>query len=205
MPLNDPSIMEDPKRDTKTGKFVKGNSSNLKFETAEDFLDEAYAYLAETEANPVKVNSTEIIKGKPVHFKAEKNKIPTMLGLSTYLEVSYNALCMWVRGDGPAHMEEPANLIRDIIRTKQIELGASGAVNPAFAQRLLGLAEKVENQVTEVAKPENQQQPDDVPNLVHPDAPIQDQLSETPLLFSKRQIDAGVPYPMKTINAEPSE
>lgn len=188
-----------------TGQFAKGNMLGVKYKTEEAFLEKAQEYLEWAANTPIEMECTELVNGKPVHYKSRKNRLPTLIGLQVHLGISDAQLQRWLNGTACPHLYDAANMIRDVIRTAQLELGASGAVNSAFTAKIANLVERSETTVTDNSNPENQIDPLDIPNLVHPDAPLEDQLSDTPLLFSKCQIDGGVPYPMKVINAEPNE
>ncbi|PHR25057.1 MAG: hypothetical protein COA37_04840 [Hoeflea sp.] len=177
--------------------------NSAKFRTGEELLDKVVEYLDWCCENPIILQEQNGYKDKVIRYDIEKHRIPSQSGFCEFCGISVHTFQTWIRGTRNEDLQEAANRAADMFRNRQIELGAAGAVVPVFAVRMAGLVEKQELQHTlETANRANQVDPDDIPNLVHPDAPIEDQLAENPLLFSKRQLDAGVPYPRKTIELQ---
>lgn len=185
--------------DESLGWFLEDNNTGAKFKTAEQFLKVALGYIEWCANNPKETHKTELVRGKPVHFKERSERMPTMGGLQIYLGVSHVTMQNWIHGRTCPYLQEPLETMRLMIATKQAELAAANKINPQFTARFMGLADHRETKVTSIAPPAPKMDPLDVVDKMHPDAPLADQLSDTPLLFSQRQIDAGVPYPMITI------
>jgi len=188
------------------GHFIKGNTLGpgepRMFETPEDVIASVAEYLEWCEDNPFEVLETGTFKDGSFEYTSRKTRIPSQSGYGLWLGRHPDILMRWANGWFSKTIQEGAVTGREMIRTRQIELGAAGILNPMFTARVAGLAEKSEIQMQANMGPPPGSKVDDcdVPNLVHPDAPIEHQLSDAPLLFSQRQLDAGVPYPMKTID-----
>lgn len=192
-----------PNQCSNTGTFLDGNQAHAKYKTAEEFLEHALGYIEWCANNPKETHKTELVRGKPFHYKVKAERMPTMGGLQIYLGVSHMTMHNWIHGKKSPHLKEPLETMRGIIATKQAELAAANAVNAQFVGRFMGLVDHKETKVTSTTIDAPKLDALDVVDKIHPDAPIEDQLSDKPLLFSQRQIDAGIAYPSKTIDVTP--
>lgn len=149
--------------------------------TSEVILEKLAAYLAFCDANP-------LVFGK--------EKRPLIPNLSRFFEHSGIQSMTFYKIEKDPRRYPAIQQVRESLRARQIEGGAAGFFQATIATRLAGLTDKSE-QVVHTPAPAPQVNPLDVPNCIHPDDP--DPLAPDRLLFSQRQIDAGVPYPMKVI------
>lgn len=193
--------LENPER-AADGTFKPGHSFALGAKgprilpTPQDVLDAGEDYLNHCIANPLLVERTKLHDGKVVTYTEKTTRIPTLTGFAVFVGCSAESFRKWTLH----HNEEyaaAAMAVREAILGNQLELGAARVTDPAFTARLAGLADKSEQAVT-LTPVANSVDPLDVPNCVHPHDP--DPLAPDRLKFSQRQIEAGIEYPLKTVN-----
>lgn len=119
---------------------------------------------------------------------------PNIFSFAAFCECSQRTL---ERLAHDPEFENAWSFIKTAIAGELISVGLlkHGRLDSNLVARLVGLSSKRE--VVTVTAPNGGQQIDayDLPNKVHPRAPLEDKMSDAPLLFSQRQIDAGVEYP----------
>lgn len=166
---------------------------------AQALLDAAEAYVAWAESNPIKKNRSQLHDGVPVHWTEDIKRPLTRMGFMAFLGISERTLYRML---DPAKRDEEfiatAEAVFKTFDSDLLEGGVTKVYDGALISRILQLADNVNTNVPPPLASAVDQ--DDVPNLVHPDDP--DPYGENPLRFSKRQLDAGVPFPMKTIEAQ---
>lgn len=162
------------------------------FRLPEELLAAGVEYVKWCKDNPHIIKKTGLSKGIAVKYEEEQERAPTIVGFAHHLGVSPTTVTRWFHADDP-DFHDAANRVKAMIQSDQQYGAIAGFYNPMIIGRLQGLAEKVETQELTPPPPNEL----DKVNKVHPDAPLADQFSENPLLFSQRQLDAGVPYPAK--------
>lgn len=168
---------------------------NRIMKTGADVLACGHRYLEWCSQNPIPKTRTETYQGESFTVEETVPRVPTVQGWAAFIGITSGAIYQWQHKE--EEYAEATATILNIIRTRQIEGGAAGIYNAQIAMRLAGLADKSEQVITN-PPPAPRVNPLDAVNCVHPDDP--DPLAPDRLLFSQRQIDAGVPYPIKTIS-----
>lgn len=168
-----------------------------RFEGPEEFYEEAMGYFKWLEENPVQEHKTTHHEGRPRLDYAPKSRPATMKGLASYLGINIKTLNEWANPNSDKHYRPdlaPAiDLVRQYIHEEKFVGAAVGIYNSNFIMRDLSMNESI--RLTSEVKNNVEFNINDggeaEPMYAHPDDPTGD----SGWLFTKEQIDAGIPLP----------
>ncbi len=191
-------------RDTTPGQgglFGIGNRLNVlprALPTAELVIQSGQDYLQWCQDNPIRTEAQSAASGKLLRYEVLKDRVPSLIGWASFVGVGEGTVRQWTRNKDPEYAEA-AKRVCEAIKASQIEGGSAGIYHAQIVTRLAGLSEKIEATTVDLTPPPPETDPIDVVNKLHPNAPYDEKYGENPLLFSQRQLNAGVLYPMKTV------
>jgi hypothetical protein len=171
-----------------------------KFQHPMDLWRAACKYFRWCEENP-------IVEAKHFHHdgvsklgKVPKMRTPTMTGLWVHIGISQGVTSKWTNPDSQYYLPEMVPVIEHIkavIRDEKFTAAAAGVLNANLIARDLALMDRksVTADLTHTGWVGGKT--DDTPDEhkavhIHPDDP--DPLGENRPLFSRQQIDAGIPF-----------
>jgi hypothetical protein len=168
--------------------------------TAEDILKAGNDYLLWCADNPITVPKTTVQNGKVIAYIEKRNRPPTKIGFAHFVGITKTTLHRFTSPIKEPEYREAAEQVFAAIEAKLLDGGLANDWNGPIVTRVLRLEETI---TTKSETPEAQVDPLDVPNVVHPDAPPEEAFGDHPLLFTLRQIQAGVSYPHKMKDVTP--
>jgi len=170
-----------------------------KIKTPAELLEKFAGYVNYNRANPI-IKKKEKMTRFGLEVTTERCKKPlTLKGFQIYGDFSQTVWDGFYYRD---EFDEAVAYIKDYIYEDKYGGAAVGTYNASVIMRDLGLSDNLNVNGSSLPPPPPQTDPVDVPNLVHPDDP--DPYAPGRMLFSQRQLEAGVqyPHPQKTINGE---
>jgi len=183
-------------------RLLKGPSRKIHL-TPEDFLKDVVEYFKWCETHPLleeKVSHHKFGKAgegeEVITTRTDEKRVRpfTKKGLSIHIGVPVSRLDTYKKRGGD--WAEAVEMIEDAIFTQKFENAAAGLLNANLISRDLGLADKQEVQANVDAVVEEVKDPTPEEHRaihVHPHDP--DPLNLPRPLFSRAQLEAGIPFP----------
>lgn len=155
-------------------------------------LNAAEDYVRWANDNPLYKNKSAVHDGKVIQYKEPVKRPLTKIGFARFLHVNETTVRRFM--DPRLRDEEfveTAKAVFNLFDSELLEGGITSLYNSNITSRILQLADHIKTDAQPPVAPAID--PMDIPDKVHPNDP--DPFSENPLLFSQRQLDAGIKHP----------
>lgn len=187
-------------------------SESRLFQTPDELWTECVAFLRQRMAERIAEEKVFQNKGQIVRAEVDRIAIPTWEGLASFLRVSPTVLHQWRKSDIRPDLQAVLARVEGVVTDYILKHAAVEQVNPGLAARYIGLSEKVEQQATvsasipdghiAVAQEAVEQHMATLPHPLMPDSDaiaLHEAGRDIPL-FSRAQLDAGLPWVMPTFD-----
>lgn len=185
-------------------KFAVGNKGNgggaakwsATYKSAEQLWARFEEYVQFVKETPLETEDYATTKAGFKTFTRHHVRPMLVSEFRKWAPVDKGAWTKMLQGERGEDFQRVCQQIQQDVHDNKLSGGYAGIFKTAVVVRDLHLADKRE--VAMQTRQEEQAAQGDIANLTHPDDP--DPFREDPLLFTQRQLDAGVQYPMKVVS-----